>query len=505
MSERAIRFGGLKLWQKGLIIILLPLFAEIIFLFVLVGLLQQAESDIRNEYHAKSVAQETSMLGNLLIEAARQLVSSTVLHSAGQSTPLDEVLKQLRRQVETVKSIQAQDDTERDYLDKITVLADEGMLYIAHARLRINDSNDGLFSLGDRLTSSHAQSIMAELKSQIQELNEYEKTAKKIDPQTAERSRQKVVWYLFGGFTLNALLALVLGAFFYRQFVRRVDAIVDNSRRMVDFSPLSPVISGHDEIAYVDEVLHETAEKLQEASMKERALAELKQQFVAMVSHDLRTPMTSIKGILGLLGEGALGPLSDKAHTRIKQAVLSCNRLIELINGLLDMEKLESGRMELSLEEISAALLIDQAVLSVETFASNLGVTISSEETEVEFTADEARLVQVLINLLSNAAKYSERGATVTVSVVADESWAEIQVADRGRGIPDELKEAIFERFRQVDISDATKKGGTGLGLAICKSIVELHGGSIGVRNNDRDGLVQGSVFWFRIPLAQPD
>jgi signal transduction histidine kinase len=503
-TEKPTTKGGLKFWQKGLIIVLLPLVAESVFLLMLVNQLHQAEKDIRNEYHAKAVAQETSLLGNLVIEAAQQMVSSSVFKQGASSDQLDDVLKQLRRQVDNVKAIQPADDTEREYLNKISILADEGILYIAHARLRLNDLASGVFALQDRETGTHAQMIMNELKAQVQALNDYEKYSKKYDPEASERSRRTVIGFLAGGFVLNAFLALVLGAYFYKQFVQRVNAIVENSRRLVDYSSLAPVLAGRDEIAYVDEVLHESADKLREAAMKERALAKLKQEFVAMVSHDLRTPMTSIQGILTLLRVGALGPMPEKAVSRVSQALTSCARLIALINDLLDMEKLESGKMDMAFCEISAALAIEQAVLSVDAFAAKHGVSIITQETELDIYADEARLVQVLINLISNAVKYSPHGGTVNVDVIRVDRWLEFQVSDHGRGVPEELREAVFERFRQVEITDATKKGGTGLGLAICKTIVELHGGNIGVRDNEKNGVKEGSIFWFRIPAEAP-
>lgn len=499
------RWRGLKLWQKGLIIILLPLLAEILFLAVLVDLVHRAEIDIRNEYHAKSVAQETALLGNLAIEAAQLMLSSSFITRSNGLDALDSALRDLRRQVDSVHRLQAQDDTEREYLDKISLLSEEGLVYYAHVRLRLSNRSDGLIALSDKHTSTHAQMILHELRAQIQGLTDYENSTNKLDPETAERSRMLVVYCLFGGLAINTCIALGAGAYFYRQFVHRIDAIADNSRRMVDFSELAPVLAGGDEIAYVDEVLHETADKLRATAEKERALSELKQQFVAMVSHDLRTPMASIQGILDLLRVGALGEISERAQSRVNQAIVSCNRLMDLINGLLDMEKLESGKMDLCPTNISVALLIEQSILSVETFAANHGVTLATSPCELEIYADEARLVQVLVNLLSNAIKYSPKGETVHVCVVTDDKTLEIRVADRGRGVPDELKAAIFERFRQVEVTDATQKGGTGLGLAICKAIIELHGGSLGIDDNKEGGITQGSVFWFKVPISPPD
>jgi PAS domain S-box-containing protein len=229
-----------------------------------------------------------------------------------------------------------------------------------------------------------------------------------------------------------------------------------------------------------------------------REVDRLKSEFMSSISHELRTPLTSIRGSLGLLAGGVLGPLSAEAGEIVAVAERNAVRLIGLINDILDLERLEGGRLEMEFEATETSPIVRRALEAVQSFADQAGVSLVAEPASVRVRADADRLVQVLVNLLSNAVKFSPAGGTVMVRVVPGPSMAEFQVEDRGRGVPPALREAIFERYRQVEASDSRRKGGVGLGLAICKSIVEQHGGSIGVR--DAEGA--GSTFWFRISLA---
>ena len=226
-----------------------------------------------------------------------------------------------------------------------------------------------------------------------------------------------------------------------------------------------------------------------------REVERLKKEFVSTVSHELRTPLTSIRGSLGLLAGGVVGRLEPEAREVVAVAERNVVRLVRLINDILDLERYDSGRIEMRLERWAVAAIFQRALEAVRAFADQEGVEVQWVGTSAEVWADGERLVQVLVNLVSNAVKFSPRGAAVRVSASADESWTEIRVADSGRGIPPTFRDAIFERFRQVEASDARTKGGSGLGLAICKAILEQHGGSIGVESEEG----AGSVFWFRV------
>jgi signal transduction histidine kinase len=223
----------------------------------------------------------------------------------------------------------------------------------------------------------------------------------------------------------------------------------------------------------------------------------MKQEFVAMVSHDLRTPLTSIQGFLTLLETGMYGELNEGGAQNLSIAESNISRLIALINDLLDIEKMESGKLQMDLRECPLSEVFDRSVGGVVGFAEQQQIKLAMGDTNLVALADRDRLVQVLINLISNAIKFSPKDSLVRVEAVQIDDFVEVRVADKGRGVPPEYRDVIFERFQQVKSTDATKKGGSGLGLAICKAIVEGHGGTIGVISEEG----KGSTFWFRVPL----
>ncbi len=231
-----------------------------------------------------------------------------------------------------------------------------------------------------------------------------------------------------------------------------------------------------------------------------RAIERLKGEFVSTVSHELRTPLTSIRGALGLLGSGMLGTVGDKGRRMLEIAVSNTDRLVRLINDILDLERIESGMVELQRGPVDANALMNQAMDGVQAVADEAGVRLAVVPAAATLWGDSDRIIQTLTNLLGNAIKFSAAETTVTLSGVVREDDFVFRVADHGRGVPQEKLETIFERFSQVDGSDSRDKGGSGLGLAICKSIVDAHGGRIWVEPNEPTG----SCFQFTIPLAVP-
>jgi PAS domain S-box-containing protein len=228
-----------------------------------------------------------------------------------------------------------------------------------------------------------------------------------------------------------------------------------------------------------------------------KEIERMKQEFVAMVSHDLRTPLTSIQGFLTLLQTGMYGDLNANGSENLSIADANISRLIALINDLLDIEKMESGKLAMDIRQCQLSEVFERSIGGVIGFAEQQKVHLTAQDTDAVAFADRDRLVQVLVNLISNAIKFSPRESTVRVEAATIDDFVEVRVIDSGRGVPAEYREVIFERFQQVKLTDATKKGGSGLGLAICKAIVEQHGGRIGVDSEEG----KGSTFWFRVPL----
>jgi PAS domain S-box-containing protein len=234
---------------------------------------------------------------------------------------------------------------------------------------------------------------------------------------------------------------------------------------------------------------------------KEKELEQMKQQLLDTVAHDLRSPMTSIRTTLQLLRTGAMGEIPDAVGKRIERVEDQTNRLIRLINDLLDFERLEAGSITLFLQPEPVDNIVSASIEAVADSASSAAVRFETQTTGIEVTGDSDRLIQVLVNLISNAVKFSPAETAVAISVsqlpLKNGAAVRFEVRDSGPGVPDEFKKKIFERFKMIEGSKAHKKSGSGLGLAICKQIVDLHGGEIGVFNNE-NGV--GATFWFTIP-----
>jgi signal transduction histidine kinase len=474
--------------------------------------------------------------------------------------------------------------------------------------------------------------LLTAVKCDSEALVSAEQKRNSASPVNSKKYRAIIDTVLFFGVMIDLGLAIALMSYFGIDISRRLATVMDNSRRVIGHEPLNPVVPGNDEIAKLDTVFHEMADKLDTARARERAVLKrlksivdtiplglvvcddvgrivssnpgaerlfgqeafaqampeaapagdatasaaqenianvldlfrtpgstpselsfsefvattlnssqekeacrqdgssfpcevlctaynttdmngylfvisdmterheierLKQSFIAMVSHELRSPLTSIKFCLGMLLKNYYGPLDEQGVKSVEMAERSTVRLISLVNEILDVERLASGRIAISPHPVNMNAILELAVGSVEGAAEAAEINILACDANFEVVADQDRIVQVLVNFLSNAIKFSPKGSTIGVTAKRSENQVEVRVKDRGRGIPGDQLLLVFERFHQVTRTDASEKGGTGLGLAICKAIIEAHGGEIGAESKEGSG----STFWFKIPL----
>jgi len=224
----------------------------------------------------------------------------------------------------------------------------------------------------------------------------------------------------------------------------------------------------------------------------------LEDEFISLVSHELRTPMTSIIGALDLLKTNQLGTLTAKGEQVINIAINNTERLIRLVNDILDLERIKSGKITMQPANHNVDELLNQAKQAMESMADKAQINLNVKSVAAEIFVDADRILQTLTNLLSNAIKFSEPGKTVWLHSTIHSDYLQIAVQDQGRGIPPDKLQLIFERFQQVDASDSRSKGGTGLGLPICRSIIEQHNGRIWVEST----FGEGSTFYMLLPLS---
>lgn len=254
-----------------------------------------------------------------------------------------------------------------------------------------------------------------------------------------------------------------------------------------------PIISNDGKKLGAVAVLHDITERLR--------VEKLKNEFVSTVSHELRTPLTSIRGSLGLVMGGKVGELNEKTKELLTIAHNNCERLIRLINDILDVEKIEAGKMDFEIHPIFISEIIDNAILINMGFAEKFNVKIKTEGKipDIKVNVDRDRLIQVMTNLISNAVKFSPPKSTVLIGATALKNSVKVTVTDTGKGIAKEFQDRVFDKFAQADSSNMRKQGGTGLGLNISHKIIEKMGGNLGFTTKQD----VGTTFYFQLPIWQ--
>ncbi|HYE15615.1 MAG TPA: ATP-binding protein [Pyrinomonadaceae bacterium] len=240
--------------------------------------------------------------------------------------------------------------------------------------------------------------------------------------------------------------------------------------------------------------------ELNEANAKLRELSELKEEFLALTTHDLRSPLTVISGVINFFTSGRLGEMTPEQKNMVAMMERNTQNLIELVNDLLDASKLESGTMRLDTASIELPGLIEELREQMQPLAQEKEITLgeSLPEDLPPLRADRAKLRRILVNLLSNAIKFTPRGGRVEVAAAREGDFARVSVTDTGVGIPQEDAGRLFDKYAQARSRATRSEKGTGLGLYITRQLVELHGGQISVRSE----VGKGSTFTFTIPVA---
>jgi signal transduction histidine kinase len=487
-----------KIAHKGLILVAVPLACELFFVGVLVSLHQQAEAEVQREVRSRSIIEKADQL---IIDVLSAGTATTTygLNVRSRDTADAAVAKYETALKDVEDQFRALVALCRNRPDQMSILEKTFKLYKRYDRITnaVREAYDGhevdkaqrnMFVF---LSIKQLNECLDEICNNMNQLLVTERRVAVESPQAQARNRQNIEYALFGGIAFNILLAGAMAIFFSRDIAERLKVIVINTRKLERREQLNPPIKGTDEIAYLDGALHETATKLGE-------LDRLKSEFVSMVSHDLRTPLTSILGLMDFLETGMLGELNEMGKRHVSLAEQDIERLIGLINDLLDVDRLETGSLELNITPVPLSDLLARSVAAVAGVAATRKINISVPETPVSVLGDNDRLVQVFVNVLSNALKFSPEGSSVEIALTDHEDAVEIRIADHGPGIAAEDLSAVFDRFKQVGDKQARKKG-TGLGLAICKAIVQQHQGEIGVESE----LGKGATFWVRLPKAR--
>jgi signal transduction histidine kinase len=294
--------------------------------------------------------------------------------------------------------------------------------------------------------------------------------------------------FIFGALALNMLVYILLWLFFSNRFLRRLDLLVNCAKQIPSRRPVYGVVTGTDELASLAAQLHKASVDLKEADDQRKAV-------LSMVTHDIRSPLMAIEISLTMLEKGNLAPpeTRDQATASLQSARGNVERVLALVNDLLTLDKLEAGSIELERSDCYSAVLVADAVSSIASLAMVKGIVIERDCVDVPLRIDKGRMIQVLVNIFSNAIKFSPDNSVIVIKAKESREGLRISIKDSGPGMDAETAQRIFDRFFK---SGDQKEAAFGLGLAICKLIVDAHGGKIGVETS----LGQGSTFWILLP-----
>ncbi|MBX9723093.1 MAG: HAMP domain-containing histidine kinase, partial [Candidatus Obscuribacterales bacterium] len=293
---------------------------------------------------------------------------------------------------------------------------------------------------------------------------------------------------LIGGMLGSTVITVALAVFFCLNITSRLLMIMDNTMNLSSGRPLNPPLKGTDEIAELDQFLFKSAREIRE-------LERFKQEMVGVVSHELKSPLSSVEMFLYSLSSGVFGELNIKAKDKVQRTHQNVLQLMSLVKELLYLDRLELKNQP---EVLKGQDIVKIAVDTAKELSEQLGIKIVIKELDGTLYADRNRMVQVIVNLLSNAMKSSPPKGSVTIETREINGCFECRVSDNGRGIPDEFLNQVFEPFKQIGAGSESNKKGTGLGLTISRSIVNQHGGHIGVESAEG----KGNTFWFKIPSS---
>lgn len=497
MKQRNDVFQKFGLRTQGLILVGTFLVVELALLISLSALLQNAEVEARQQEQAKKIVAQTNHLLKTLYASFQFLgnyVTAKDLNAAkNYEEARDDAFKTIKWLKKNLKKDAKNSKKQIEIFSHIEQNVNLGMKVMDAAKYAKESLPEDKALAAMQEGNEKIQPILKQLVADIPSFLEEERNyVDSTSPKKQRQTREATTKLIYAGIILNVIMALSAALLWVKVIIAKLLILNDNTQRLARGEQLNPVQVGADEISSLDQVFHKMAADLEESK-------QIRQAFVATITHELRTPLTAMSLFLELLRMKGLGDIPAPALKSAAKAETSVKRMIGLINDLLDMEKLASGKLDVSPKSFYLDDVFEKARDDVQPIAQKSKVKLEIQESNSEVFADPDRILQVLINLASNAVKFSPEGKSVILSSTEDEEWIEVNVADSGRGVPEKYKNLIFERFKQVESSDATQKGGTGLGLPICKAIIEQHGGKIGIRDNEGGG----SIFWFKIPVKK--
>ncbi|MCC6978654.1 MAG: HAMP domain-containing histidine kinase [Candidatus Melainabacteria bacterium] len=481
------------IFSNGLLLISIPLFFELAFAGTLFYLQLDYESKLQQQIHANKVVARTNEMWLAVMDLTTSIFATKVfpdkqLHCRWPINKIDHEYEALVKLIEH----------EPSHLPTLHRMRDRAMSVLASSRsfedpelsggiagLRGNLQKFqrlkfGISSLGDEMVRFRAPFLQR---------------TEKADAEMRE-ARTKIAFVTISGVGASIVLAGLLFSLFMRNIYSGIRRLMENTILFAVNKPLIPAPDRDDELSQLEKTFHIMTKTVAETAEEQARLEQLKQEFFHMVTHDMRTPISSIILSTESLSSGLAGEISPEALPTVERVEKNANMLMNLITDLLDLETAESQGVKLLIEDFDIKELLEEVAQLVETQAARANVAVKIESDSLPVHADRMRILRVVTNLVTNAVKFSPKNSTVTLRAQQGENRLAVEVIDEGRGIPADHIQAVFNRFHQVEKDDSRKKRGSGLGLSIAKVFVEAHRGRILVESEPG----KGSRFWFWIP-----
>lgn len=478
----------LTLWHKALLLIAVPLVFELLFVAVLLDLQKRTEIEVARETRARNLSVASNKLILHFYVACLRYSGKQVPESLSPYThnPIAAVS-------EDMSTIASNCDDQREAQRIISLRQRVRDCARSFATVFIDPDADIMTrSLGYQRAVKEGRQCMDDIIVELHDLNDRQRNIQDESQKRQRGYRESVAALLWVAVPFNILLAIVVAFYFHTGISGRLKILMDNTHLLSVNRALHAPVGGVDEIAHLDATFHDMAAKKAETD-------QLKRDLINMVSHDLRSPLTSLLAVVSMLKDETYGALSPDGKEILSQSRNNVLRLISLINDLLDVERLESGVVEFNPKDVAVSDIVIDCMNSLNALTKAKQLRFDVYVGDARVFVDKARATQVLVNIVGNAIEVSpERGIITIESLRVTADHVEVRVADQGPGIPDAMKETVFEKFRQVERRSTSPTSHSGLGLAICKSIIERSGGSIGVEN----GTNSGCTFWFRLPAS---
>lgn len=481
----------MKLVYKGIAIAAIPLIFELVLVVTLAMQLNVLEQERILAAKGRDMVSSLSTWSRNMADAAIFLVVARYHEDAREEQKFRNSLKSMETRAATLTK---QAESLPELKSEVSRLKGQSDNIVAQLTWQIHPTD---VHSGSTVFSSNLD-MRNQLEPQIVEfIRSCDKVSTHVKEVTKSESGENLS-YLWQWLMMNAigtvLVSIVVAWFVFGNIVNRILAITRQTQYFKETRKLPPLkdLQGNDEITALDSEFRDMANVVREASQR-------RDDFASMISHDLRSPLTSIKIVLSMARSGSYGELNESGKRRIENAENSIERLIGLVNQLLDAEKLEAGLFQLSIEKCGLMEVLYPAVEAVRGIAEAKQVELIFKCQDEPVKADVERLSQVVQNLLSNAIKFTPKWGKITIKSEEYQDCYRVLVSDTGTGIKEEYLHKVFDRFEQVPQDSPQNKGGTGLGLAICKGIVEAHGGEIGVESIEG----KGSTFWFTLPKVK--